>query len=348
MSFAGQGKTHDPDLFEDGATHRVGGYITDIFTDRAVGFLRTASADDEPFFLYVGHKAIHPELQQGDDGSVDPRLGKEFIPADRHRGRYAGRIFERRPSVAAKDESLASKPVIRQALANRQQIMDDDPGWRNMIDPGIADTTIQQRAEMMLAVDESVGRILATLEELGIADDTMVLFTSDNGYYFGEHGLTIERRLPYEETLKTPLLVRYPGTVAAGSAPAGLTLSIDLAATILDVAGVEPKASVQGRSLMPMLSGQAKAVRETAYMEYYSHENPFAWGVNLDYRVIRKGKYKYIRWMRFEDAAELYDLTADPYEIHNLIDQPDLDGLIDELEDDLRRELLAASGLQGE
>jgi N-acetylglucosamine-6-sulfatase len=176
----------------------------------------------------------------------------------------------------------------------------------------------------------------------------MVLFTSDNGYYYGEHGLTIERRLPYEETLKTPLLVRYPGTVNAGSEPAGLTLSIDLAATILDIAGAGPKASVQGRSLMPMLSGKAEAVREAAYMEYYSHENPFVWGANLDYRVIRKGNYKYIRWMRFEDAVELYDLQVDPYEIHNLIDQPKHSGLIRELENDLRRELLAASGLQGD
>jgi len=345
VSFAGQGKTNDPDLFERGETHQVEGYITDIFTDRAVGFIEEAGENNQPFFLYIGHKAIHPELQQGDDGSVDPRLGKEFIPAERHRGRYTGRTFERRPSVAAREASLAGKPVIRSALELRQQVMESDPAWETMIDPGIADETIQRRAEMMLAVDESVGRILATLTELGIADETLVLLTSDNGYYFGEHGLTIERRLPYEETLRTPLLIRHPGLIEAGIRPNALVLSIDLAATILDLAGIEVPPTIQGRSLMPVLTGRADSVRETAYMEYYSHEKPFTWTTNLDYRVIRKGSYKYIRWLRFEDAAELYDLEADPYELHNLIDDPAVAAVVADLQEELRQQLLAATGI---
>jgi N-acetylglucosamine-6-sulfatase len=342
VSFSGQGKTNDPDLYEDGRIHPVRGYITDIFTDRAVDFIRKSGG--QPFFLYVGHKAIHPEARQLDDGTVDLSVPREFTPAERHRGRYDGEVLDRRPNYGFSAEDRASKPVIRRALEIRREL-ESDEDWARLIDPGIAENTIRRRAEMMLAVDDGVGRILETLEATGALDDTLILFTSDNGYFYGEHGLAVERRLPYEEAVRAPLLMRYPKLVEAGRRVDGPVVSIDLAPTVLDVAGVEIPRHVQGRSLKPLLSGEADAIHDAILLEYYSHENPFPWTAKLDYRIVRRGRYKYIRWIRFEDEAELYDLQADPYELTNRVAEPEMAPVVEELQEDMRRLVLESLGL---
>ena len=345
VSFAGQGKTNDPEIYENGQTHQVEGYITDIFTDRGVEFIKhIKQSSGQPFFLYIGHKAIHPEAVQFDDGRVDLSKGRTFIPAERHAGRYDGKTIKRRPNYGFSDDEAATKPVIRQALEMKHS-PEIEEAFADFLDHGISEDTVRRRAEMVLAVDEGVGRILDTLDKLGILENTLVIFTSDNGYFYGEHGLSIERRLPYEESVRTPLLVRLPQLVKAGSRPDGLVLSIDLAPTILDVAGIEVPDHVQGLSLVPILSGESEKVRTVAYMEYFSYENPFPWTVNLDYRIIRKGKYKYIRWIRFEDQAELYDLVADPYELRNLINDPRSKGIVSEMERHLEEMSAEAMGL---
>jgi N-acetylglucosamine-6-sulfatase len=342
VSFAGQGKTNDPEIFEDGTTHQVEGYITDIFTDRGVQFIEQNS--DQPFFLYIGHKAVHPEAVQFDDGRVDLSKGRRFIPAKRHADRYDGKTIERRPNYGFSDLETVTKPVIRQALEMKHS-PEIEEAFADFLDHGISEDTVRRRAEMVLAVDDGVGRILDTLKELGILENTLVIFTSDNGYFYGEHGLSIERRLPYEESLRTPLLMRLPKLVKAGHRPDGMVLSIDLAPTVLDLAGIEIPKHIQGLSLIPMLSGESEKVRTVAYMEYFSHENPFPWTVNLDYRIIRMGKYKYIQWIRFDGQAELYDLEADPYEQQNLIDNPKMKNVISELEQHLQVMSVEALGL---
>jgi len=342
VSFAGQGKTNDPELYEDGRAHEVEGYITDIFTDRAVEFIKRSG--DEPFWLYIGHKAVHPEAKQLDDGTVDLSVPRAFIPADRHRGRYDGEVIKRRPNYGFSAEERQSKPVIKEALDIRH-LLEQDQDWAREIDPGIAEETIRRRAEMMLAVDEGVGRIVAALEETGEADNTLIIFTSENGYFYGEHGLTVERRLPYEESVRTPLLMRYPKLIEPGTRVTGLALSIDLAPTVLDVAGVAIPTHVQGKSLTPLLKREADEVHEAILIEFYSHENPFPWTAKLDYRVVRKGKYKYIRWIRYEDEAELYDIEADPYELKNLVHEPALVSVVGELKQDMRRLVLESLGL---
>lgn len=346
VSFAGQGKTNDPDLFEKGRIHKVEGYITDIFTDRAIDFIKQTDKN-KPFFIYIGHKAIHPEARQLDDGSVDLNYGSRFIPAERHKGRYDGKVIKRRPNYGLSEKEQLTKPVLKRSLDIRHS-----PKIKNafgkILDIGISEATIRQRAEMMLAVDEGLGRIINTLEERKELNNTMIIFTSDNGYFYGEHGLSIERRLPYEEAVKTPLLVRYPKLVKSGARPEGLAMSIDLAPTVLDIAEVEIPKYVQGISLLPILTGDVKSVRDVAYMEYYSHENPFPWTANLDYRIVRKGRYKYIRWIRFEDEAELYDLEADPYEMDNLIKDPNMSDIIKNMQLELRKLVVEAIGLSEE
>lgn len=342
VSFSGQGKTNDPDLYEGGRIHQVRGYITDIFTDRTVDFIR--KSDGRPFFVYLGHKAVHPEAKQLDDGSVDLSVPRTFIPAARHKGRYAERLMNRRPNYGFSAEEHLTKPVIKKALDIRH-VLENDEAWANEIDPGIAEDTIRRRAEMMLAVDESVGRIVDALRETGKLDTTLIIFTSDNGYFYGEHGLTVERRLPYEESVRTPLLMRYPKLVEPGTKVDGLVVSIDLAPTVLDVAGVEIPTHVQGKSLTPLLTGATNEVHDSILMEYYSHENPFPWTANLDYRIVHKGKYKYIRWIRFEDQAELYDMDADPYELKNLVNDPSMSAVVKEMKRDMQRLVLESLGL---
>ena len=217
--------------------------------------------------------------------------------------------------------------------------------YANVIDNGISDDTIRRRAEMVLAIDDGLGRLIDSLAENDELGNTLIVFTSDNGFFYGEHDLSVERRLPYEEAVRAPLLVRYPEKITAGLTIDGLASSIDIAPTILEIAGVAVPEHVQGTSLVPLLTSRKKSVQDVILMEYYSHENPFAWTVNTDYRAIRSGNYKYIRWLRFDDTAELYDLKNDPYEQTNLASDPSYAKLVSELRDDMSRLVLRAMGL---
>ena len=194
-------------------------------------------------------------------------------------------------------------------------------------------------------VDEGVGRIVDTLDRLSVLDDTLIIFTSDNGYFYGEHGLTVERRLPYEESVRTPLIMRFPRLIEPGTEVTSLVVSVDLAPTVLDVAGVEIPRHVQGRSLVPLLSGDTDRVHDAILIEYYSHENPFPWTANLDYRIVRRGRYKYIRWIRFDDEAELYDMGSDPYELHNLANDPEKAAVVEDMRSLMARLVLDSLGM---
>ena len=338
----GQGKTYNPILFEGNRAYEAKGYITDIFTDKAIGFIRENA--DSPFFLYIGHKAIHPEAVQRDDGTTDLDVPKEFIPAERHRGAYQDQIYVRSPSYSPTASADDGKPVIQNAFGIRTEVLEKDPRWERSMDLGISEKSIQRRAEMMLGVDESLGRIMEELDKLGVSENTVVIFTSDNGYFFGEHGFSLERRMPYEESVRAPLIVRHPGVAQPVPKAGGLVLSIDLSATALDIAGVTPPGTIQGKSLLPLVSGEKDRIRSSALIEYYSNENPFPWTAQLDYRVVVTDRFKYIKWLRF-DRAELYDLTNDPYEQHNLIQEPDQKGTVEQLHAELQRLQLDALGL---
>ena len=338
----GQGKTYDPELYEADRSYVAKGYITDIFTDKALGFIRENAA--APFFLYIGHKAVHPEAVQRDDGSTDLDVPKEFVPAERHRGLYEGKIYRRSPSYSPSATADEGKPIIKNAFKIRSEVLDKDPRWEQSMDLGISEKSIQKRAEMMLAVDESLGRIMTELQRLGIRENTVVIFTSDNGYFFGEHGFSLERRMPYEESVRAPLIVRHPGIAQHESIVNALALSIDLSATVLDIAGVNDPGTIQGKSLVPLIRGEKDQLRTSGLIEYYSNENPFPWTAQLDYRVVITDQFKYIKWLRF-DSAELYDLKNDPYEQRNLIGEPSYRKTVEELHGELQKLQLEALGL---
>jgi N-acetylglucosamine-6-sulfatase len=174
---------------------------------------------------------------------------------------------------------------------------------------------------MMLAVDDGLGRLRAALEEHGLLENTLFVFMSDNGSFFGEHGLSVERRFPYEESIKSPLIISHAASIEPRRVGV-FALSIDIAPTLLEAAHLEMPHSVQGRSLLSHARGSREPGREAFLVEYYGHENPFPWIANIDYRAVRLRRYKYIRWIREDEAHELYDLQTDPFELRNIVADP--------------------------
>ena len=314
VSFAGQGDTENPELFEDGRLRKVDGYITDLLTERAIAFATRPRR--RPFMLYIGHKAIHPQIAQRDDGTIDVASSSGFVPAKRHRGRYAGRTFKRRPNYGLSAADRAGKPVLAAALDAKHSAGIQQSFGAEVLDEQVSDSTIQSRAEMMLAVDEGIGQLVSSLA--GQLDNTLFVFMSDNGSFFGEHGLSVERRFPYEESIKCPLIIAHRARIPAGRKVDSFALSVDIAPTLLEAAGAAIPGRIQGRSLLNAAAGKSASSREAFLVEYYGHENPFPWIANIDYRAVRFGRHKYIRWLREDDAHELYDLDADPYELRNI------------------------------
>lgn len=343
VAIPGQGRTIDPELYEEGRIHTVEGYITDVLTDRAVTFIEQKR--EEPFFLYIGHKAIHPDAVQLDDGSVDLSVPRGYVPAPRHLGLYEEKMFPRRENIVSSTDELSGKPALQRALEAKYSDEMIEMFGESELDPGSSEETIRRRAEMLLAVDEGLGRIMDTLDSQGVLDETFILFTSDNGFFYGEHGLSLERRLPYEESIRTPLLVRFPAVANPGSQIDDLVASVDIAPTVLEIAGVPVGDNIQGRSFVPLLLGTATDWRESVLIEFYTYENPFPWLVDMDYRAIRTERYKYIHWIQHPGEGELYDLIEDPYEIRNLIHEPGLAGILNNLQAELAEAVLDALGL---
>ena len=320
---AGQGTSFDPTLNENGTQVKSQGHTTDVLNDRAVRFVRRGRT--KPFCLYLAHKALHPELVQYDDGSVSDPSGSKFLPAVRHQHLYSDAPIPRRLNVS---DSPDDKPALRRktdGLAALSQATGTD------------DETVRDRLRMLAAVDEGIGQLFTALEETNQLDHTVLVFTSDHGYWNGEHGLSIERRLAYEEAIRIPLLVRYPPLIKPGTTIDDFALSIDLAPTLLDLADVETEHKMDGRSLVPLLAGHRPVDWRTSFLiEYYS-DTVFARIRNMGYKAIRTSRYKLIRYTELPEMDELYDLKADPYEMHNRIDDPSFEATLKELQRDLSR-----------
>jgi N-acetylglucosamine-6-sulfatase len=201
---------------------------------------------------------------------------------------------------------------------------------------GTKDSDIRARLEMLLAVDESLGRIVATLDSLGQLENTIIVLTSDHGYFYGEHGLDPERRLAYEETARIPLIVRFPRVAQAGSTPAQMVQTIDFASTLLALAGVPDSVPRQGRSLVPVLDGSASAWRSSVFLEYYS-DIVFPRMLTMGYDAVRTERYTYIQYRELPGMEELYDLETDPYQMDNLMGSAKGDSLLPMVRAELER-----------
>lgn len=322
IGFPGQGTYFDPVLNVDGRHVKEKGYTTDILTRYAVELLERPRS--KPLCMWLPHKAVHPELTQLADGSVNDPNGGVFVPADRHKKLFAGVPVPRRPNAG---KAPAGKPALERKIGNLPPLGSGT---------GTDDETIRNRARMLKAVDEGVGQMRAALERSGQLNNTVFVFTSDEGYFFGEHGLSFERRLAYEESIRIPLIVRYPKKIRAGSHIDAMVLGIDLAPTLLELAETKPAAPMHGRSLMPLIEGRKTVWRTSFPIEYFS-DRTMQRMVKMGYQAVRTESWKYIHYTELEGMDELYDLRRDPYEMRNLIGDSGVKVTIRSLRAELQR-----------
>ncbi|MFM1767993.1 MAG: hypothetical protein RJA22_522 [Verrucomicrobiota bacterium] len=301
-SYLGHARYTDPPFILDGRDTPTKGWIDDLSTDYAIQFLQRQQGSPKPWSLIVGFKAPH--------GPFDP-------PA-RARDRFAGERARTVPSLHG------STPYQRAA----------DQARAAATPPPNPDDTVPINLNYfrcVSAIDDCLGRLLDALDTLGFASNTVVIYTSDNGFYLGEHGLG-DKRSAYDESLRIPFLVRYPalGPAARGRVVDDMVLNLDLAQTLLDFAGVPAPAAMQGRSWRPLLTGPAPGWRQAWFYEYFAERQK---GARIpDITAVRTASAKLIRYPGHEDWTELFDLAADPYELRNLHRDPARAGLRRELE----------------
>mgnify|MGYP001546192661 CR=1 FL=1 len=339
VSFRGQGMITDPVFWENGAEHKLSGYVTDLLNERAAEFVGRKRR--HPFALFFAHKAVHPDVQQKQDGSIDASTMQGYVLPERHRELYRGETYPMRPSVLPLDKVLEQKPAWRELFELRK-----DPANRPFLDALHVGTQeeIRERAAMMASVDEGVGMLLEALEKAGKLDNTCIVFLGDNGFFFGEHGLGAERRFAYEEGIRTAFFVRYPKRIAPGSRYPQMVLATDIAPTLIELAGGKPGAQIQGRSLVPLMKGRGKRWRDAFLVEYFN-ESAWPWIVGMSYKALRTERYKYIHWIHKEGVDELYDLERDPYEITNVVADPDYAEAAKDLRKQLRKLVADSVGL---
>ncbi len=270
-------------------------YKSDVFTNMALDFIRRrapgAAAGGAPFFLWISYHAPHwgNPVEPGDPTSIQTP-----VPAPRHKGRFAGLLLPPSPAfneanMSDKPASMRSRPLLTTTVKNALQ------------------EAYRQRLESLLSVDEGVASIMAALQDGGVLDNTMVIFTSDNGFFQGEHRIEFGKILPYEPAVKVPLLIRGPG-VLPGRRNTAAVANIDLAPTIVDVAGATPGLTMDGRSLLPMLGGQAAWFSESGQRHILVEDSKVGTLPTI-FLSIRRGQYVYTEYANGD--RELYNLRAD-------------------------------------
>jgi len=311
VSIPGQGQYIDPRMNIDGNNIEAKGYITDLLNGHAVDFIRQKHT--KPFCLYLAHKAVHGP----------------FTPAERHKDLYSGMKIVRKPSAT---DTLEGKPVLKRTLAVAEKNPKDEmrPGQRL---GGPSDEAILNQLRCLSAVDDGVGEIYKALKETGQLDRTLIVFTSDNGYLWGEHGLG-DKRAFYEESIRIPMVARYPRLIRPGSAAKGMALNIDIGPTFLDLAGAPIPGWMQGRSLVPLMTGKSAGWRQAFLGEYYAEKN-FPRIPTWD--GVRTERYKYTHYANVPDADELYDLEKDPYEMKNLANDPSARTVLKQMQAELEK-----------
>ena len=183
----------------------------------------------------------------------------------------------------------------------------------------------------LASVDEGLGLLLAALEKRGILDNTVVIFTSDNGFLHGEHGVYDNKRWAYEESIRVPFVMRYPPLVPPRTVRDPMVLNVDLAPTLLELAGIKPQVAFHGRSFLPILRDPAAGGRASVLLEHFEEKV----GAVPNWQAVRTGRWKYIRYPNLEGMDELYDLEGDPGEVTNRVADPDLRSTLRELRDEL-------------
>jgi len=340
----GQGFYYNPSFLSKTGLDTVTGYSVDIVADKAINWMTKNDKKEEPFMLMVQFKAPHREWEPGPkylnryDDHIFPEPPTLF---DNYEGR-ASAVRNQKMTIAHHmhlkgDNKLYNEESKMNPLGRSYSRMNDtqryiwDEAYQNKNDEFYAlnlskdDLTrwkyqryMQDYMSVIASVDENVGRILDYLDHSGLSENTIVFYCSDQGFYLGEHGW-FDKRWMYEQSFRTPLLIRWPGKVSAGSVCRDIVSNLDFAETFLDIAGVPIPADMQGRSLIPILLGQTpNDWRTSFYYRYYEgggHGVPEHEGVYLD-------SMKLIHYYTLNEW-EMFDLKRDPHELRSVIDNPE-------------------------
>lgn len=360
----GQGDYYNPDFITQGDTTLHQGYVTDIITNLASDWLDNRDSE-KPFCLLVQHKAPHrswmpaikhldkfenttfPEPSSySDDYSGRESLKKQQLTVRDHMdytydfkipcdtcpvaevNNWAKKVYYRNMARMTKDQKAAWEDGYKSEIEKFHQV------YKNGLD---ADEWKLQRyledyLRCILSVDESVGQLLSYLDENGLSQNTIVIYTSDQGFFLGEHGL-FDKRYMYEESLRTPLLIKYPKIIQAKSVVDQLVQNLDFAPTILDMAGITIPDDMQGKSMKSIFIDPANEDwREAIYYHFFEK----GWGVDSHYGI-RTDRYKLIHFYDNSDQWELFDLQEDPNELHNLIDNPGYTEIKNDLTEQLQQ-----------
>ncbi len=353
----GQGRYYNPDFLTESDTMQIEGYVTDIITDLAIEWLDQKRDQSKPFLLLYQHKAPHREWLPPEeylDYYHDVVFPEPFNLFDTHKimgtaARDAEMLISDHMALSADNkiqpkilEKKGFEPFLNwyhstyRANLDRMNPSQRD-NWENVYGPineKFRDNTpegddltrwkyqryLQDYLACIKSVDDNVGRILDYLKENGLEENTIVVYTSDQGFYLGEHGW-FDKRFMYEESFRTPLLVKYPAIISPGTTTDKFAQNIDFAPTFLELANLEVPEDMQGISLIPVLKGEEpEEWRKSLYYHYY--EFPSIHMAKRHYGI-RTERYKLIHFYNDIDEWELYDLENDPSEMHNLIDHPD-------------------------
>ncbi|MFC1596822.1 sulfatase [Planctomycetota bacterium] len=305
----GQGAYFDPMMIVNGRQRKLSGYVSQVITDEAIHWLDERDAR-KPFCLLVHHKAPHANWEPG------PRYAELFeettIPTpDTFRDDFATRgqgIRSHRLFVGPKLWELHYQRRFGPIPAAVSE--EDAKTW-------VYQRFIKDYLRCVASVDDGVGRLLDYLDTTRLADNTVVIYTSDQGFFLGDHGL-YDKRFMYEESIRMPLVARWPGKIDAGTRVDRIVLNVDFAATLLDLAGLSPPEVMQGRSFLPLLLGeQPTDWRRAMYYRFYEE----AYGVG-PHEGIRTEDHKLVHFLYGDKAWELYDLKNDPNELHDRFADP--------------------------
>jgi N-acetylglucosamine-6-sulfatase len=293
LSFRGQGEYQDPEVNRNGTRHRERGNMTDILTAEAERFV--ADNASRPFCLYLSHKAVHAPFQ----------------PAARHAGLFEGLSVPRPRTMLWKEEYYRQWPAwVRKRRPTRHGVdgmLDSDEPF---------EAHYRRYCQCLLGIDDSLGSVFEVLQRRRLLEDTLVIYMGDNGYMWGEHGL-IDKRAMYEASIRVPLMAHCPSLF--GKEPRqvdAMALNLDIGPTFLNAAGVKVPPSMQGRSLLPAVAGNAADWRR-AFLYEYAWEQDFPYTPTI--AGLRTETHSLMHYPGIWDLPELYDLRSDPEQITNLL-----------------------------
>jgi arylsulfatase A-like enzyme len=358
----GQGPYYNPPMKTPGGIVEHAGYTTDLITDLTLKYLKSGRDPQRPFLLMYQHKAPHREwlpgpeelgLFRGETVPEPPTLfddysGRGTAARDQEMtiAQHMRPVFDLKigPPAGGEEEAKQWERLLQRLTPEQRKAVED--AYRPQNEAFAAANLkgkelvryyyqryIKDYLRTIAGIDRNVGRVLDYLEESGLAENTVVIYTSDQGFYLGEHGW-YDKRFMYEESLRSPLLVRWPGKTKPASTCEKMVMNLDFAATFLDIAGAPIPADMQGASMKPLLTGAAPDDwRQSIYCRYY--EYPSVHMVHKHYGV-RTERYKLIFFHEL-DEWELFDLEKDPHEISSVYAAPEYAEVVKELKQELAR-----------